>query len=159
MKETKNTPQNPNTRGAWAERFVCRWLLQQGLTAHSSNYHRRLGEIDLILRDEAHNTWVFVEVKFRKQHARVSGIESITMHKQRRLWRTAELFLQRVNDHTSQARIDVVIVTPCATYPKREPETLDSKQTLQCATTQCSDGHFHATTHGFQLLWIQNAVH
>lgn len=132
-------------KGRWAEQMAERWLASKGLTPHSRNYHRRLGEIDLVLRDETKNTWVFVEVKFRGLRAKVSGIEAITAAKQRRLRQTAELFLQRISDQTSAARIDVVVIT-------REQTTQNHREHLS------AQGHTYAVIDEHSLLWIQNAI-
>ncbi len=132
-----------NARGAWAETLASQWLRSQGLTLHTTNYHRRLGEIDLIFRDESDDTWVFVEVKYRQRDALVTAIDSITTHKQWRLRRTAELFLQRVNDTTSPARIDVVTINPSDRKP---------------IARFCADGHQHAWVQGHHLIWLRNAI-
>jgi len=107
-------------RGAWAETFASNWLQQQGLIAESVNYHRRVGEIDLIMSDPDSGSWVFVEVKYRRKNAMVSGLEAVDRHKQRRLWRAAQLFLQQQRDSHRPARIDVINISP-ATAPHPEP--------------------------------------
>ena len=53
------------------------------------------------------NMLVFVEVRFRKNNNFGGGLESITAAKQRKLRRTAELYLQQ-NDKHKNARFDVV---------------------------------------------------
>jgi len=69
-------------RGEWAESFAEQWLQQHGLTPHARNYTRRLGEVDLIMREARTNSWVFVEVKYRRARAQVSGAEAIDARKQ-----------------------------------------------------------------------------
>ncbi len=164
MKDTVNTTphsnnKNSNTTGAWAEQFALDWLVQQGLSAHSTNFHRRLGEIDLIVRDEACNTWVFVEVKYRQLNAKVSGVESITTQKQRKLLRTAHLFLQRTNDHRSNARIDVVVITPHNDNSYNDSTLPRSEEPLRSTPKPCMDGHLHAVLNGYRILWIKNAIY
>lgn len=132
-----------NTQGAWAEALASEWLSDQGLALCTTNYQRRLGEIDLIFRDELSGTWVFVEVKYRQRNALVAAIEAISPHQQKRLRRTATLFLQRVRDTSSPARIDVVTVTP--SVHKMMP-------------TQSRDGHQQAWVQGHHITWIQNAL-
>lgn len=50
---------------------------------------------------------VFVEVRFRKNNNFGGGLESITLAKQQKLRRTAELYLQQ-NSQYKNARFDVV---------------------------------------------------
>jgi len=68
-----------------------RWLQQRGLKTIERNYCTRLGEIDLIMRDD--ETVVFVEVKFRKSDNFGSGAEAVTAQKRGRLIRAAQHFL------------------------------------------------------------------
>ena len=148
MNRTKKTlpALDSNSRGYWAEQLAEQWLADQGLTPFARNFHRRVGELDLVLRDEVNRRWIFVEVKYRKRNAQVSGAECITAAKQRRLWRTASLFLQHANDHTSEARIDVLIITP------NEPSNA-------AACDQYSiDGYRQQIVQGHRLTWIQNAI-
>jgi len=53
------------------------------------------------------NMLVFVEVRFRKNNNFGGGLESITVAKQLKLRRTAELYLQQ-NRQYENARFDVV---------------------------------------------------
>lgn len=153
MKTTNFQLLDSNARGTWAEQFAEWWLAQQGLEPHSKNYHRRVGELDLVLRDKANRSWVFVEVKYRKRNSLVTGVESITAAKRRRLWRTARLFLQRANDQVSEARIDVLLITPCETaLPLSHPSMTSS------ALSFCADGHRQQIVNGHHLQWIQNAI-
>jgi len=151
MKKSLPQAADGNEKGQWAEQFAEHWLKSHGLTPHTQNYTRRLGEIDLVLRDEPNNTWVFVEVKYRSANAKVSGVESITLAKQRKLHRTAELFLQQVRDHTSAARIDVVVITQ-----RRNKEEAQGRD-LQASMSQ-EPGYFQARIGDYELLWIQNAI-
>jgi len=154
-------PSDGNEKGRWAERLAERWLRSQGLTPHVQNYTRRLGEIDLILRDEARDTWIFVEVKYRGANAIVSGVEAITPAKQRKLYRTAELFLQHINDQTSAARIDVVVITQCDKLPATSAqgnECAQNNKYTQASKFEAEHGHYRARLGDHELLWIQNAI-
>ncbi len=53
------------------------------------------------------NMLVFVEVRFRKNTHFGGGLESVTAAKQRKLRKTAELYLQQ-NQQYQNARFDVV---------------------------------------------------
>ena len=146
MQKTQYQALDSNARGSWAEQFAERWLVNQGLLVHSKNFQRRGGELDLVLRDAANKRWVFVEVKYRKRNARVAAIECITARKQQRLRRTANLFLQSINDQSSEARIDVLIITPKA------PSHVTN------GPNYSHDGHRQQIVNGYHVLWIENAI-
>ena len=78
--------------GFAAEELARKYLCKQGLTWLESNYHCRLGEIDLIMRDKEYI--VFVEVRARTSSAYGGGVQSITTSKRQKLIRTASLYLQ-----------------------------------------------------------------
>ena len=92
-------------QGEDAEAACCAYLKSQGLKLLETNFRCRYGEIDIIMLDK--KTLVFVEVRFRKNNCFGGGLESITMAKQGKLRRTAELFLQK-NTRYENARFDVV---------------------------------------------------
>lgn len=69
------------------------FLRRQGLKPLTRNYCIRGGEIDLIMLEGA--VLVFVEVRYRADSDHGSGAESITRHKQQKLLRTAEHYLQK----------------------------------------------------------------
>ena len=97
--------------GEAIERKAARYLQHHGLRLITRNYSCRAGEIDLIMQDAAY-TLVFVEVRFRQQHAFGSGLESITPAKQQRLKRTAAHYLQRHSELPPRpCRFDVVGVS------------------------------------------------
>ncbi|HCU05790.1 MAG: YraN family protein [Gammaproteobacteria bacterium GWE2_42_36] len=78
--------------GREAEQAACAFLQEQGLQLIQQNYRSSWGEIDLILMDQ--DVYTFVEVRFRDEGAFVSGIETITTTKQRRIIKTALHYLQ-----------------------------------------------------------------
>ncbi|MFC0266952.1 YraN family protein [Kushneria aurantia] len=78
-------------RGHDIEALTARWLERQGLVPVSANFRSRGGEIDLIMRDG--EFMVFVEVRYRAAQRHGSPLETITAAKQRRLIRTAHLYL------------------------------------------------------------------
>jgi putative endonuclease len=80
--------------GQVAEDDALAYLLGQGLTLVTRNFRCRVGEIDLIMQDG--ETLVFVEVRARGKSDFGEAAESITRSKQRRLIKTAQLFLQRL---------------------------------------------------------------
>ncbi|WP_114418546.1 YraN family protein [Marinospirillum perlucidum] len=95
-------------RGKQAEITAKKSLLDQGLQLVAENFHCPLGEIDLILWDG--DTLVFTEVRFRKTNAFGGAVASITPAKQRRIQRTAEVFLQRLKTQPP-CRFDVLAMS------------------------------------------------
>ena len=83
----------PNRTGEAWEALAERHLCERGLSTLARNFHCRLGEIDLIMRDG--ETIVFVEVRYRRNNHFGSAIESVTHNKQLKICRTAGIFLSR----------------------------------------------------------------
>jgi putative endonuclease len=79
--------------GAQAEDFAARYVQDQGYRVIAQNYHQRCGEIDLIVcRDQL---LVFIEVRRRKVSGYGDALQSVTSAKQRKLYQTAQHFLQQ----------------------------------------------------------------
>lgn len=93
--------------GKWGENQALVLLKQHGYTEVLSNFHSRYGEIDLIVAD--HESLIFVEVKARAYRAQVSAVESISVSKQRKLMKTALIFLEKYPQYQHfYARFDVI---------------------------------------------------
>lgn len=101
-------------KGNAAEELACEYLQRHGLDLIERNFRCRYGEVDLVMRHQ--DTIVFVEVRFRKQHGLVDGLQSVDHNKQRKLINSANHYLQinRLSDNTP-ARIDVIAVSMDAT--------------------------------------------
>lgn len=95
-------------RGAAAERFARRILTDMGFEILAANYHGRSGEIDIIAREGEY--LCFVEVKARRVGAMVTPAQSVTVAKQRKIVRTALLYLQH-NGFDLQPRFDLFCIT------------------------------------------------
>ena len=80
------------TLGDDYEQRAARWLQQRGLRILARNFRGKTGEIDLIARDQTH--LVFCEVRAHSSRYYSSAAGSVDHRKQRRLLRTAQLFLQ-----------------------------------------------------------------
>jgi putative endonuclease len=88
----RRTTNNDNSaRGAAVEAAAERWLCAQGLVFVARNFRCKLGEIDLIMRDD--EQLVFVEVRFRQNQLYGSAVESVTRSKQQRVVRAAQLYI------------------------------------------------------------------
>ena len=98
---------SPRLKGSGYEKLAEKYLRSRGLKVIARNFHCRLGEIDLILRDR--DTIVFVEVRFRANSRFGSATQSVTASKQRKIISTAKLFLGKhgLNDKL-YCRFDVL---------------------------------------------------
>ncbi|CNE61335.1 putative endonuclease distantly related to archaeal Holliday junction resolvase [Yersinia rohdei] len=97
--------------GTHYENQARRYLERAGLLFQAANVTYQSGEIDLIMRDGA--TWVFVEVRFRRNALFGGAAASVTYSKQQRLLRAAALWLAQRNASfaTTPCRFDVFAIT------------------------------------------------
>ncbi len=93
-----------------AEQTAKRYLLEHSLQFLEQNYKAKVGEIDLIMRDQ--QQLVFVEVKFRSNDRRGCAAEHFTSKKRKKLERTINYYLlqKKLNPHHTNLRIDVVAI-------------------------------------------------
>ena len=93
--------------GSRWEKLALEHLVAQGLKPISANFRCRLGEIDLVMLDR--NCVVFVEVRYRRANRFANAAASVDMRKQRKLIRSAAVFLARHPQYGNHAtRFDVV---------------------------------------------------
>ena len=127
-------------KGTIGEMLAREFLECHGYAFVDANYHRRVGEIDLIMRDcsthDGVSTIVFTEVRYRSTSDYGGALESIDWKKQRKMLRAAQAWLQRHANHNEHARIDVIALQPS-----------------HCALS--SEQHLWKN---HSLHWIQNAV-
>jgi putative endonuclease len=97
--------------GELAERAARRYLQESGLSIVAQNYRCKVGEIDLICRDNS--SLVFVEVRFRKHRRFGTAAETVDPRKQRKIYRAANYYLQQHRLDVS-CRFDVLAVSPVA---------------------------------------------
>ena len=106
---------NTRTVGADAELLAGRFLIGQGLTNVTRNFRCRLGEIDLIMRDG--DCVVIAEVRYRGGKRPTRAGLTVDARKQRKLIRTAALFLsKRPQFADCPVRFDVVAIDMDARY-------------------------------------------
>lgn len=104
--------------GSLAEQQALEYLEAAGLTTVCRNFRCRLGEIDLIMRDGEY--LVFVEVRYRSGSGFVSAAQSVDRRKQRKIARSARLFMSRQPALCDlPARFDVVAIERAAGVPLR----------------------------------------
>jgi putative endonuclease len=81
--------------GQAAEQLAASYLQKKGLRLLECNYRTALGEIDLIMQDC--EEIVFVEVRLRNNPHFGNAIESVDQRKQKKLIKTATLYLSHRN--------------------------------------------------------------
>lgn len=99
--------------GKLGEDRALAYLCQQGLTLVERNFLCKAGEIDLIMRHDAH--LVFVEVRRRASRRFGGAAASITPAKQQRLLRAAQFYLLRLSQ-APPCRFDVVAIDGSALH-------------------------------------------
>jgi putative endonuclease len=110
--------QSSTDKGNITERFAEQYLTKHGLTFVESNYHSRQGEIDLIMRDG--ETYVFIEVKYRKNMNFGGAIAAIPISKQKKIRHCITFYLHQVglNEYNTPCRIDVIALVGDITQPQ-----------------------------------------
>jgi putative endonuclease len=94
-------------RGRLWESRAAAHLERHGLTVLARGYRCRLGELDLVCRDD--EALVIVEVRARSRGALCSAVDSIDAHKRRRIVQaTRHLLMRRAGWQTAAIRFDVV---------------------------------------------------
>ena len=112
-------------KGLRYEDLAKSYLQRQGLTLVASNFRKRGGEIDLIMRDGA--TLCFVEVKYRKSMAFGGAASALPRAKQRKIVNTAQFYLaenSRFLGHT--LRFDALLI-------QRQPDGRNDLQWIKNA--------------------------
>lgn len=97
-----------NEKGNLGEKIACAYLEKNGYHIKERNYISAFGEIDIIAQKGGFI--VFAEVKLRKKNSRVSGFESVSFSKQRKIIQTSALYLQEISLDL-QPRYDVISIT------------------------------------------------
>ncbi len=82
-----------NNLGQWAEQKAVKLLMAQNYEIVQINYFSRFGEIDIIAKTA--QELVFVEVKARTPTQMGQAFEVVTLSKQRKMVKTALIFLQK----------------------------------------------------------------
>lgn len=94
-------------RGRLWEDRAASYLEQHGLAILARGYRCRLGELDLVCRDDG--DVVIVEVRARGRGALCSAIDSIDVHKRRRIVQaTRHLLMRHAQLQAATIRFDVV---------------------------------------------------
>lgn len=95
-----------NLIGEKYEDLAAEYLCSIGYEILVRNYFSRFGEIDIIAKDGEYT--VFVEVKFRRQSEFGHPIETITKSKQKKLMKTALVYMQEHGEDFY--RFDAIVI-------------------------------------------------
>jgi putative endonuclease len=103
-----NKTQTTTETGNITEKLASEYLTLQNLTLVTQNFHSKYGEIDLIMLDGS--TYVFVEVKYRKNNNYGGSLVAVTHRKQKKLRLCAKYYLQQhqLNDYNTPCRFDII---------------------------------------------------
>jgi len=98
-------------QGSLTETFAAQYLTSQGLYLVDTNIHCRHGEIDLVMRDE--QTYVFVEVKYRKNNTFGGPLAAVSYAKQKKIKHCVTFYLHQagLNEYNTSCRCDVIALT------------------------------------------------
>ena len=108
MSSNDTTSGTCNVSGKQAEDLAARFLVNNGLSVLTRNFHCRGGEIDLVCRDG--KALVFVEVRLRRNTGFGGAGSSITPTKQRRIILAAQHYLAAHARADSDCRFDCVLL-------------------------------------------------
>jgi putative endonuclease len=98
--------------GQEGEAFALEFLRRQGYSVIRTNYRTKVGEIDVIARDQG--GLAFIEVKTRQEDG-WDAFEAVHRPKQRKMFRVAEQYLVETFGRLDvQARFDVLAVSHSA---------------------------------------------
>lgn len=94
--------------GKRGEALAWDFLRRQGYAILEKNYRTRYGEVDVIARKQ--DTFVFLEVKTRRDHEFGLPEEAVDSRKRQKLIRAAEAFLQVKKLENHPARFDILSI-------------------------------------------------
>ncbi len=92
--------------GAFGEAAAADYLRKKRYEILAMNYRCRLGELDIIAKQK--DTYVFTEVKLRREGGYAAASEAVTPAKQRRLQIAAETWLAENELEDVPCRFDVI---------------------------------------------------
>lgn len=96
--------------GSEKEQLAAEYLEKRGFQILNRNFYCRQGEIDLIAESPEH-ILVFIEVKYRKNDRNGLPEEAVTISKQRRIKKAAQVYLYYHREKTEkECRFDVVSI-------------------------------------------------
>ncbi|MBA4367950.1 MAG: YraN family protein [Desulfobacterium sp.] len=94
--------------GEKGESIAVEQLKKNGYKIIERNYRTKMGEIDIIAKDG--DVIVFIEVKARQTTSYGNPKYAVTSTKQKKIARTAQVYLKSTNQLDKRARFDVVAI-------------------------------------------------
>ena len=104
--------------GKKSESIAVRHLKKHGYKILEQNYRTKLGEIDIIAKDN--NTLVFVEVKSRSSYRFGNPKWAVTYKKQRKISMVDLLYIKSTKQSNVKSRFDVVAICSAKDKPRIE---------------------------------------
>jgi len=80
-------------KGKIVEQACATFLKKNNILIISSNFYSKMGEIDLIGIEK--DMLIFFEIRYRQHHHYGNPIESVTVEKQNRIYKTSLIFLMK----------------------------------------------------------------
>src|SRR5689334_10178146 len=95
--------------GATGEDRAVAHLARQGMRIVERNYRCKVGELDIVARDN--DVLVFVEVRSRRSAEFGSALDAISWRKRHKVTRVAMAYLAARRPRFDEARFDVIAIT------------------------------------------------
>ena len=96
--------------GKQGEEKAEEYLMKKGYLILDKNYHKRVGEIDLIAFDTNEKTIVFIEVKTRRNNHLGYPEEAVTGKKMEKMEKTALTWLEENEKAHTSWQLDVIAI-------------------------------------------------
>lgn len=103
--------------GVWGESLAAEYLIRKGYRIIARNYENFIGEIDIIAMQD--RVLCFVEVKTREGDQYGSPFESVTLQKQKKIVKVAQVYLLENGIEDQDCRFDVVSILLEGNYLKK----------------------------------------
>lgn len=121
------------------EILAAAWVFLAGYRIVRRNYTTRTGELDIIAG--RHDQLIFIEVRYRARDSFGSGLDSVDVHKRRRIIHTALKFIDRHPAYIRhRCRFDVISISRPNCFPRlqwtRNAFTHDDASTAPASTAR-----------------------
>jgi putative endonuclease len=108
--ETDPAPSGNKGTGNRGEEVAANFLTTHGYRILECNFRCKGGEVDIIARDPADNSLIFIEVKTRRSLSYGVPQLAVTSFKQRQISKAALTWLSKNRMHDTNARFDVIAI-------------------------------------------------
>ncbi len=100
---------NNRKRGNEFEALAADYLRRNGMKVLQQNFYCKMGELDIIAKDEEY--LVFVEVKYRNTKAKGTATEAVSFYKMKKICRSADAWMMQHHcDGDTSVRFDVIAI-------------------------------------------------